>query len=373
MNSTIASSLVSNAAPYISKYWSISSHYLLVLPTSMFLVGYVVGPIAWGPMSESYGRRPIMLSAFLLFTLSMLASALSPNFAALVVFRLLTGIAAACPIAVVGGTCADLFAQPEPRGRAMAFFMAATTWGPCGGPVISGFISVIDWRWSLWVGLIFAGVTWVPLLFVPETYGPMVLKRRAQRLRKQGRGDVVAPIELEKADLAHIVSVVLTRPIRMMCFEPLVLFTCLYLSYAYAIFYLFLVAYTFIYVDIYGFSTGEEGLTFLAIGVGAMFACFVYFGWDAVLRRAYEKDTWWSRREEFRRLPLACLAGPFFVISCFWVGWTSRKDVHWIVPALSGIPFGIGYLLLFMALLNYLVDAVRTFLHNLCDLYVLTS
>jgi len=61
------------------------------------------------------------------------------------------------------------------------------------------------------------------------------------------------------------------------------------------------------------------------------------------------------------------------VISCFWVGWTARKDVPWIVPALSGIPFGIGYLLLFMALLNYLVDAVRTFLHNLRDLYVLTS
>lgn len=299
-----------------------------------------------------------MLSAFSGFTVCTMASALSPNFAALVAFRLFTGIAAACPIAVVGGTCADVFGSPVSRGRAMAFFMAATTWGPCGGPIISGFISVVNWRWSLWVGLIFAGVTWIPLILVPETYAPIILKRRARKMRKEGKEDVLAAIELEKADMAHVVAVVLTRPIRMLCFEPLVLFSCLYLSFAYGIFYLFLVAYEFIYEDIYGFTTGEEGLAFVAIGIGAIIACLMYFGWDTVLRRAYARDTWWSRREEFRRLPLACAAGPFFILSCFWLAWTARKDIHWIVPVISGVPFGIGYLLLFMALLNYLVDAV---------------
>jgi len=138
----------------------------------------------------------------------------------------------------------------------------------------------------------------------------------------------------------------------------LMLFSCLYLSFAYGIFYMFLVSYTFIYEDTYHFTTGQEGLTFLAIGIGAIIACIIYFGWDAILQRAYARDAPWSRREESRRLPLACAAGPFLVISCFWVGWTARSDVHWIVPVLSGVPFGIGYLLLFMALLNYLVDAV---------------
>lgn len=58
-----------------------------------------------------------------------------------------------------------------------------------------------------------------------------------------------------------------------------------------------------------------------------------------------------------RRLPLACLTGPFFVLSLFWAGWTARTSVPWIAPTLAGIPFGIGYLCLFMALLNYLTDA----------------
>src|SRR5579871_2585221 len=126
----------------------------------------------------------------------------------------------------------------------------------------------------------------------------------------------------------------------------LVLFSCLYLSFAYSVFYMFLVSYTFIYEDTYHFTTGQEGLTFLAIGVGATIACVMYFGWDAILRRAYARDAPWSGREESRRLPLASIAGPFFVISCFWVGWTARRDVHWMVPVLAGVPFGVGYLLL---------------------------
>lgn len=49
------------------------------------------------------------------------------------------------------------------------------------------------------------------------------------------------------------------------------------------------------------------------------------------------------------------------VISLFWLGWTSRASVHWIVPMLSGVLFGMGFLLIFMAMLNYLTDAYETF------------
>jgi MFS family permease len=92
---------------------------------------------------------------------------------------------------------------------------------------------VVSWNWAFWIGAILAGVTWPLFWFFPETYGPMILKRRAQRLRKEtGDERIVAPLELEKTDLNHIVTVVLSRPLRMICFEPLVLFTCLYLSYA---------------------------------------------------------------------------------------------------------------------------------------------
>lgn len=183
-------------------------------------------------------------------------------------------------------------------------------------------------------------------------------------MRKEtGNREIYAPIELEQRDMKQLVTVVLTRPIRMICFEAIVLCSCLYLSFAYAIFYMFFQAFPIVFTGVYGFNAGEEGLTFLPIGVGAVFACGLYLWWDAFLEKAKNRNppAKWTKKEEFRRLPLACLGGPLFVISLFWLGWTARKDIHWIVPTLAALPFGMGFLLLFMALLNYLVDAYEEF------------
>jgi hypothetical protein len=45
----------------------------------------------------------------------------------------------------------------------------------------------------------------------------------------------------------------------------------------------------------------------------------------------------------------------------FWIGWSARSSVHWIVPILGGLPFGIGFVLVFVALYNYLVDAYKIY------------
>ncbi|CAN9261070.1 unnamed protein product [Alternaria alternata] len=252
MNSTMTSSLAAGAAVPISRHFNEYDEYKLILPTSMYLVGYACGPMLWGPLSESYGRK---------------------------------------------GT------------------MAATTFGPILGPLVSGYIAVVSWSWAFWVGAIFAGATWPLFYFFDETYGPTILKRRAHRLRKEtGDERIAAPLELEKTDLNHIVTVILTRPLRMICFEPL--------------------SYPIIFQGIYHFNAGETGIAFLPIGVGAVISAGIYLSWDS---------------------------GPFFVISAFWLGWTSREGIHWIVPTLAGILFGMGYLCLFMALLNYLVDAYEVF------------
>ena len=103
MNSTVSSGLASNSAPYFGRDFGITSHELLVLPTSIFLLGYTVGPVFFGPMSEQYGRKYVMLGAFASFAVFTMAAALAPNYASLVVFRFLAGIGAACAITVVGG------------------------------------------------------------------------------------------------------------------------------------------------------------------------------------------------------------------------------------------------------------------------------
>ncbi|KAI9808182.1 MAG: hypothetical protein M1825_004639 [Sarcosagium campestre] len=248
------------------------------------------------------------------------------------------------------------------RGRAMAIFMAATTFGPVLGPMISGFVSTVTWRWTFWTGLILAGATWIPLLFLPETYGPIILKHRAEEMRKSsGKSNAFAPIELETKGFSQLMTVTLTRPIRMFINEALVFFTCIYLSFAYAIFYLFFEAYPIIFQDMYNMKAGIAGLAFLPIGIGALVACAIFFIWDSFLYKAKKANTPWASIEENRRLPLACIGGPLYVVSLFWLGWAANPTTHWIVPMLAGVPFGIGFLLVFIALLNYLTDAYEVF------------
>jgi MFS family permease len=258
-----------------------------------------------------------MICTFIMFTIFVMATALAPNFASLVVFRLLAGIGASTPVSVIGGIYADLYSTPRARGMAITAFMAATTWGPLSGPLISGFISMnASWRWVYWFELIFAGVTWPFLLLMPETFGPVILQRKAKRLRKEkGDPNIVAPSEIEEQDLWALISAVLTRPLRMMFLEAIVSSTCLYLSLEYGIFYIFFQAFEPIFSRIYGFNPGEVGLAFIPIGVGSVIAAAIYLWWDYYLDRVKNQPTppAWSQKEEFVRLPLACLGGPLIV------------------------------------------------------------
>ena len=126
LNSTFGSSLPSNAINYIAAHFDITDDQQLVLPISLYLVGYVLGPVIFGPLSETYGRRVIMLTSFVLYTVFTLACALAPTWPSLLIFRLLCGINASSPISVVGGIFADLYKDPIARGRAVSVFMAVS-------------------------------------------------------------------------------------------------------------------------------------------------------------------------------------------------------------------------------------------------------
>ena len=99
----------------------------------------------------------------------------------------------------------------------------------------------------------------------------------------------------------------------------------------------------------------------LPVVFGASIACAMSICWDIYFYKAKARGVAWSNIEEYRRLPLACIGGPLYVISLFWLGWTGNGQIHWVVPMLSGITFGCGFMLIFIAMLNYLTDAYETF------------
>jgi hypothetical protein len=86
------------------------------------------------------------------------------------------------------------------------------------------------------------------------------------------------------------------------------------------------------------------------VGFGTFVACFILWWYDSLALRLSDRHP--DKREEYLRLPLACVSGPVFAVSMLWLGWSSRPEIHFLVPLASTIPYGLTYHLIFMAMIN---------------------
>jgi MFS family permease len=339
----------------------------LALPISLFLVGYIFGPLLFGPLSELYGRKYVIQAAFAGYTAFTLGCALAPSWAVLLFFRFAAGVFASAPLAVGGGVIADMYNDPSLRGRFLTYFLTINICAPVIAPTISGYISQITWRWVFWVGLIIAGATWIPLILLPETFGPIILLNKAKYARKMARksgsdsAQIYAAIELENKGWQALARVVLVRPLTMLFMEPIVTASSLYVAIAYAVFFMFFQTYPLIFKGVHGMSAQTMGLVYLPIAGGTLIGLVVFLVWDSYWKSSLQAGRPWAKKKEYSRLPLACIAGPLFVVSLFWLGWTARSSISWVVPCLAGIPFGTANLLITIALTNYLGDSYGVF------------
>lgn len=107
-----------------------------VMVTSGFVLGFVVGPLLWAPMSEVWGRRYLFIGTYCLFTAFNGGVVASQNIWTLIILRFLAGTAGSSPLTNAGGTVADVFPAQQ-RGLGMAIFAAAPFLGPAIGPIVS--------------------------------------------------------------------------------------------------------------------------------------------------------------------------------------------------------------------------------------------
>ena len=114
--------------------------------------------------------------------------------------------------------------------------------GPACSPFISGFVSKssLGWRMAIWIGAIIAGLSLIAVAWCPETFAPVILLHKAQKLRAEGVDkDAYAPVELEDRSLKSIITTAISRPFRLFFQKGVVFFTSLFLSLLYGTFYLF--------------------------------------------------------------------------------------------------------------------------------------
>jgi MFS family permease len=122
----------------------------------------------------------------------------------------------------------------------MAIFSSAPFLGPAVGPIVGGFLGETGgWRWVAALICIFTGLlTVLGLLFIPETYAPVLLRDRAERL-SQATGKVYrSKYEKEKKiEIKELFGTAIRRPWVLLFREPIVFLLSLYLAIVYGTLY----------------------------------------------------------------------------------------------------------------------------------------
>lgn len=286
----------------------------------------------------------------------------SQNITTLIVLRFFAGAFGSSPLTNAGGVIADIFAAKQ-RGLAMSLFAAAPFMGPVLGPIVGGFVGeTIGWRWVEGIMAIFTGVLWIIGSFlIPETYSPVIQRKRAAKLSKmtgkvyRSRGDVDAG----PTTFGHVFKTSLSRPWVLLFREPIVFLLSIYMAIVYGTLYMLFGAFPIVYQEERGWSPGIGGLAFLGVAIGMILAV-LYSIWDNK-RYAKISDEYSGFAPPEARLPICMIGGVAVPIGLFWFAWTDSPSIQWAVSIAAGIPFGFGMVLVFLGIMNYLIDSYTIF------------
>ncbi|KAL6898490.1 major facilitator superfamily domain-containing protein [Trichoderma evansii] len=350
---TLTSSAYSGSANEILMQFHCSTE-LFALGISLYVLGFAIGPALWAPLSELYGRKILFVTTHTCMVAFVAASAGANSMAALLVFRFLTGMFGASPLTNSGGVIADMFPATH-RGLAMIFFCNAPFMGPVLGPIIGGFISMnVGWRWVQGVCSIFIGVVWIAgSIFVPETYGPVILQKRAAKLSRETGNIYTTAFQQRHSTLtpSDIFRKALMRPWVLLFREPIVLIAATYLAILYGTVYMFMPALPIVYQRGRGWNEGLGGLAFLGLVCG-MLVGVVYAILDDIRYKRLGKAA-----TPESRLPPAAVGSIALPIGLFAFAWTNSPSIHWGASIILSAPFGFGCVLVFLSCLNYLIDS----------------
>ena len=213
------------------------------LTISAYLIGFAVGQIIYGPISDRHGRKPVLLAALGLYSAATFICALSPSIDVLIAARALQALGGSGCIMVARAIVRDLYSGPR-AGRELSVMGSVMALAPVVAPIIGGVLqTAFGWR-SVFVTLVIAGVggAIVIWLVLPETL-------------RQKASEPVSP-----ASMLRSYGIVVRHPA--------------YLSYmalatgSYAGLFAWISGASFVLQNLYGLSPLDFGIAFALSAVG---------------------------------------------------------------------------------------------------------
>ncbi|KAL2071149.1 hypothetical protein VTL71DRAFT_12384 [Oculimacula yallundae] len=356
---TLGSSIYTPAYSVIMAKWNVSSTVAL-LPLTLYVLALGFGPILAAPLSETYGRHKVYLISAPLGALFTMGAGFSQNVQTLCILRFFAGLAFSPALAIGAGSIADVN-KPEHRAVPSALYITSPFLGPALGPVIGAFVTVRkDWRWTQWTIIFFAILAFILTALSSETHKNTILTHRAKRLNLP---PPPSPFPNRSAKIRFLVTVTLIRPVNMLVTEPIVAFLSLYVAFNFSVLFAFFAAFPYIFETVYGFTTEQANMVFLAVGVGnlcavpTVLACD-YWLYQPKVRESKQNGGGGAVAPEYRLYP-AMIGSIGLPIGLFWFAWTARSGVSWASPVVAAIPFAWGNLNIFIAAATYLIDSYK--------------
>ncbi|KAM0746254.1 MFS polyamine transporter [Meredithblackwellia eburnea MCA 4105] len=369
--SPLSSSMIAPAVSQVAQRFHITTDVEESMLVSIFVLAYAFGPLVLGPLSEIFGRAIVLQLANLVFLVFNLACGFATSTSQMLAFRFLAGLGGSAPLAIGAGVLGDLW-KPEERGRATALYAIGPLLGPALGPLAGGWIAQCvphnGYRWVFFSTTIACALVQVfGLLYLRETYAPVLLAREARNVKRElglpadsDKVQTIFEVKIGKKTSSQILTQGLIRPFQMFRKESIIQILSLYMATIFGIIYITIVSTTPIFTGIYKESIGVASTNFVAQGLG-------FFIWAQVQGRLTDKvykklkeENGGVGRPEFR-LPLMLPGSIFLPLGLLLYGWGAQKKLHWIVPDIGLFLIAAGMIGVFQCMTTYLVDAFTMF------------
>jgi DHA1 family bicyclomycin/chloramphenicol resistance-like MFS transporter len=137
---------------------------------SAYLIGFAVGQIFYGPVSDRHGRKPVLMAAMALYCVASLACALSTSIEMLIIARTFQALGGSGGIVLTRAIVRDIYAGAR-AGRELSLIGSVMALAPVLAPIAGGLLQTgFGWRAVFFAlvaaGLVGAGIVW---LLLPET------------------------------------------------------------------------------------------------------------------------------------------------------------------------------------------------------------
>ena len=217
------------------------------------LLAFGVSQLVWGPVSDRWGRRPVLLAGSIAYVVAALGATAAPNIESLIAWRTLQGAAMGAAVMCARAIVRDLY-NPVDGARAMSRGLTGLGVIACVCAPLGGLLSdLFDWRAALLALAIFGAVT---LAVVALRFKESLVTRNPQALQVRSLA----------ASWMHILR------------NPCFLAQTSLATAAYGGLFTFLAASSFVFIEVLGYSKTSFGL------------------WMASMPIAYIVGTFWCRR-----------------------------------------------------------------------------